>query len=67
MENSTEWDALESPTARCTNSRSMPTVQSRNQRAVAARVGSVGAVVAARGRNRTATVGAPVSYEYLLG
>ena len=35
----------------------MRTVQSRNQRAVAVRMGSVGQVVAAKGRNTTATVG----------
>jgi hypothetical protein len=37
----------------------MPIVQSRNQRDAAERKGSVGAIVAARGRNRAATVGAP--------
>ncbi len=41
------------------NCRSMPIVQSRNQRDVAARRRSVESIVAARGRNTNATVGAP--------
>ncbi len=39
----------------------MPIVQSRNQRDAAARTGNMGAFVAARGRNRTALVGAPAT------
>ncbi len=59
MVSSMDWDVLESPTARCMNFRSAPIVQSRNQRDVAARRGSVEAIVATRGRNTSATVGAP--------
>ncbi len=59
MVSSMECDVLESPTAICMNFRSTLIVQSRNQRDVAARRGSVEPIVAARGRNRTATVGAP--------
>ena len=46
-------------TARCINFKSMPIVQSRNQRDAAARGGNVGPIVASRGTNRSATVGAP--------
>ncbi len=59
MVSSMQWDVLESLTARCMNFRSTPIVQSRNQRDVATRRGSVEPIVAARGRNTNATVGAP--------
>lgn len=59
MESSTQWDVLESPTVRCMNFRSAPLVQSRNRRDAPARMGSVETIVAARGRNTNATVGAP--------
>ena len=52
-------NVLGSHTARCMNFRSTPIVQSRNQRDAAARGGSVGPIVAARGLNISATVGAP--------
>jgi len=54
-----EWGVQESPTARCINCRLLLIAQSRSQKGVDARRGSVGAAVAARERNRGATAGAP--------
>jgi hypothetical protein len=58
MDSLTKKRVQGSLTARCTNTRLMPTVLSRNQRGVAARKESVQRIVDAGRRNSAATVGA---------
>ena len=52
-------EVLGSLTAKCISFRLRKRVLSRNQRNVAARIGTVQLIVAARGKNSAATVGAP--------